>query len=345
MKALTENTLQFTSRGATRCLAERSVPRRLSQRENRELKNLLLRPVGNHAIIDLSHGKGVLPHMEEIAVVATDELVSKTSAVSDFFSSLGLNGLSTVLSALIVFIICLIVIKLFCRLMDQIFARSRHIDETVKRFLRTAVKIVLWTLAIVIVAGALGIPTASLVAVISVAGLALSLSVQNILSNLFSGITLLISRPMSVGDYVEIGANAGNVHSIGLLYTVLVSPNKQVITIPNGDVASASIVNYNREPLRRAQFTFNADYSDATEDVIAALLDAAETMPAVVHEPAPEAFINSYQDSTIEYGLNVWCDPNTYWDVVHGINGLVREQFTAHGVHMSYSHVNVHLIQ
>ena len=177
------------------------------------------------------------------------------------------------------------------------------------------------------------------------AGLALSLSVQNILSNLFAGITLLVSRPMSVGDYVEIGANAGNVHSIGLLYTTLTSPNKQVITIPNSDVASASIVNYNREPLRRVQFTFSADYADATEDVFAALLDAAKAMPSVVDEPAPEAFINSYLDSTIEYGLNVWCDPGAYWDVLHGVNALVREQFTAHGVHMSYQHLNVHMIQ
>ena len=274
----------------------------------------------------------------------TDAIVSKTSVFSDFFSSLGLAGLSTVLSAVIVFVICLIVIRILTAVTDRLFAKTRHLDETVKRFLRTAIRISLWTLAVVIIAGTLGIPTASLVAVVSVAGLALSLSMQNILSNLFSGITLLLSRPMSVGDYVEFGSNAGTVHAIGLFYTTLISPNQQVITIPNGDVTSAAIVNYTREPRRRVQFTFGADYDDPTEDVYAALLDAAKEMPKVLTDPAPDVFINDYKDSVIEYGMNLWCDPGDYWDVLHGVNGLVREQFAKHGVHMSFNHVNVHMV-
>ena len=284
--------------------------------------------------------------MEDITDLAEipDQIVQQTSVISDFFSSLGLSSLSTILTAIVVFIICLIVIKVVTTATDKLFARSRRIDETVKRFLRTAIKIILWVLAIVIVAGSLGIPTASLVAVISVAGLALSLSLQNILTNIFSGITLLLNRPISVGDYVEIGANAGSVHSVSLFYTVLISPNQQVITIPNSDVASAAIINYNRMPNRRVQFTFGADYDDPTEDVFAALLDAAKAMPKVLEDPAPDVFINSYQDSVIEYGLNLWCLPGDYWDVVHGINGLVREKFADHGVHMSFNHVNVHMI-
>ena len=275
----------------------------------------------------------------------TDAIVERTSVISDFFSGLGLAGLSTILSAIVVFLICLIVIKVVTRVTDAIFQKSRYIDETVKRFLRTAIKIALWTIAIVIIAGTLGIPTASLVAVISVAGLALSLSVQNILANLFAGITLLLSRPMKVGDYVEVAGHAGNVHAIGLFYTILISPNKQIITIPNSDVTSAAIVNYNREPKRRIPFTFDADYDDPTADVVAALLDAAAEMPLVLDDPAPDAFINKYKDSTIEYGLNLWCDPNDYWDVLHGVNALVREQFAKHGVHMSFNHINVHMVK
>ena len=147
-----------------------------------------------------------------------------------------------------------------------------------------------------------------------------------------------------MGDFVEIGSNTGRINSIGLFYTTLVSLNRQVITIPNGDVAGAAIINYSREPRRRAQFTFGAHYDDATEDVLAALLDAAREMPLVLSDPAPEAFVNSYQDSNIEYGLNVWCLPDDYWDVLHGVNALVREQYEKHGVHMSYNHLNVHMV-
>ena len=281
----------------------------------------------------------------DVAADAADEIVAKTSVFTDFFASIGLSSVSSLLSAILVFLLCAVAIKVVTGITNRLFARSRLMDETVKRFLKTAIKIVLWCLAIVIIAGTLGIPTASLVAVVSVAGLALSLSMQNILSNLFSGITLLLNRPMSVGDYVEVAGNGGTVHSIGLFYTVLISPNKQVLTIPNSDVASATITNYNREPNRRVQFTFGADYGDATADVFAALLDAASECGKVLSDPAPEAFINSYQDSNIEYGLNVWCLPGDYWDVLHDINALVREQFAKHGVSMSYNQINVHMMK
>ena len=289
-----------------------------------------------------------VPEVVEVAEAAVEHVSQTTGAIRDwirsFLSSLGLSGLSTILSALVVFLICLLAIRIITRLADRIFEKSKRTDPTVRHFLRTALKIVLWAVAVVIVAGTLGIPTASLVAVISVAGVALSLSMQNILTNLFSGITLLLTRPMSVGDFVEIGPNTGKAYRIGLFYTTLIGLNKQVITIPNGDVASASIINYNREPYRRVQFTFGAHYDDATRDVLDALLDAARETPLALSDPAPEAFISSYRDSNIEYGLNVWCRPNDYWDVVHGVNALVREQYEKHGVHMSYNHINVHMI-
>lgn len=282
--------------------------------------------------------------MENLTNTVTGEISAGAGALASFFSSIGLSGLSSVLSAIVVFLICLIVIQLLTRLTNRILDKSRHTDETAKRFLRTAIKVALWALAIVIIAGALGIPTASLVAVISVAGLALSLSMQNILTNLFSGITLLFTRPVSVGEYVEIGATAGTVHSVGLFYTVLITPNKQVVTIPNSDVASAVITNYAREPLRRAQFVYGADYDDPTEDVKAALMDAARSIEQIVSDPEPNTFISAYKDSTIEYTINVWCQPADYWTVVAAMNETVREQFAAHGVHMSFNHVNVHMI-
>ena len=276
---------------------------------------------------------------------AAESVAQKTGVISEFFSNLGLASLSSLLSALVIFIICALVIRVLTTLMDKIFAKSKHIDETVKRFLRTAIKIALWALAIVIIAGALGIPTASLVAVISVAGLALSLSVQNILTNLFSGITLLFTRPVAVGEYVEIGGTAGTVHSVGLFYTTVHTPNGQVVTIPNSSVAGATIINYGREKLRRVQFVFGADYNDPTEDVKAALLDAAKSVDKVFTDPAPFAFISDYKDSYIEYTVNVWCDTANYWDVVAAMNEAVRESYASHSVHMSYAHINVHMIE
>ena len=281
---------------------------------------------------------------EEAVISATEDVVKSTGVIRDFFSSLGLESLSTLLSALVVFIICAVVIRAITALTDRLFKASRHIDETVKRFLRTAIKISLWTLAIVIVAGALGIPTASLVAVISVAGLALSLSVQSILSNLFSGITLLFTRPVAVGEFVDIGGNTGTVHSVGLVYTTINTPNGQVVTIPNSTVAGSVITNYGREKQRRVDLVYGADYDDPTEDVLAALLDAAAGVEQVLADPAPVAHIKSFQDSVIEYTLMVWCDTDDYWTVFFALNEGVRRSFAEHGVHMSFNHINVHML-
>lgn len=282
---------------------------------------------------------------EEPIAAATDAITGGAGKLSGFFASLGLGEfLSTLLSAVIVFVICFVIIKLLTKVTNRILDNGKRVDETAKRFLRTAIKIFLWVLAIVTVAGALGIPTASLVAVISVAGVALSLSLQSILTNLFSGVTLLFTRPVAVGEYVEIGANAGSVRSVGLYYTTIVTPNGQIVTIPNGDVAGAAIVNYGREPKRRAQLLYEADYDDPTEDVIAALLAAAAREPRFLTAPAPDAFINGYKDSTIEYGLNIWVDISDYWNALHSMNALVREEFEKHGVHMSFNHINVHMV-
>ena len=261
------------------------------------------------------------------------------------FQSLGLSGGRVVISAIVVFVICLIAIRVIMKAVEKLFARSKKMDTVLQGFLKTVVRIVLWMLAIVVVAGTLGIPTASLVAVISVAGLALSLSVQNILSNLFSGITLLITKPFGAGDLVDIGASTGTIRTIGLFYTVLDTLDKRVISIPNSDVTGAAVVNYSRNPLRRVDMTFNASYDDSTEAVRAAILEAAQADGRILADPAPFIVVSAYKDSSVEYIVRLWCRNADYWDVYFGMNERVRERFDANGVHMTYNHLNIHMIQ
>ena len=259
--------------------------------------------------------------------------------------SLGLSGGKVVISAILVFLVCLIAIKILMKAVEKLLARSKKMDSVLQGFIKNAVRIALWALAIVIIAGALGIPTASLVAVISIAGLALSLSVQNILANLFSGITLLITRPFGAGDLVDIGANTGVVKTVGMFYTVLDTLDNRVVSIPNSDVTGASVVNYSRNPLRRVDMTFNASYDDSTEAVRAAILEAAQADERILADPAPFIVIGKYKESSVEYIVRLWCRNADYWDVYFGMNERVRERFAADGVHMTYKHLNVHVIQ
>lgn len=258
---------------------------------------------------------------------------------------IGSMALSTLISAVLTFITCFIVMQIILKTLERILGRANKIDGTLKGFIHSAVKIVLWILTGIIVAGALGIPTTSLVALISIAGLALSLSVQNILSNLFSGLTLLVSKPFKSGDYVEVGGRNGIIKSVGLFYTQLNTLDNVSINIPNSDVTGTTVMNYSREPLRRVDRVFSAAYESSTEDVKAAILEAISRDEKILRDPAPFVRLSEYKDSCIEYTVRVWCKCADYWDVFFNLNENVRESFAEKGVEMTYNHMNVHILE
>ena len=258
---------------------------------------------------------------------------------------IGSMALSTLISAVLTFITCFIVMQIILKTLERILGRANKIDGTLKGFIHSAVKIILWILTGIIVAGALGIPTTSLVALISIAGLALSLSVQNILSNLFSGLTLLVSKPFKSGDYVEVGGRNGIIKSVGLFYTQLNTLDNVSINIPNSDVTGTTVINYSREPLRRVDRIFSAAYESSTEDVKAAILEAISHDEKILKDPAPFVRLSEYKDSCIEYTVRVWCKCADYWDVFFNLNENVRDCFAAKGVEMTYNHMNVHILE
>ena len=258
---------------------------------------------------------------------------------------IGSMALSTLISAVLTFITCFIVMQIILKTLERILGRANKIDGTLKGFIHSAVKIVLWILTGIIVAGALGIPTTSLVALISIAGLALSLSVQNILSNLFSGLTLLVSKPFKSADYVEVGGRNGIIKSVGLFYTQLNTLDNVSINIPNSDVTGTTVINYSREPLRRVDRVFSAAYESSTENVKAAVFEAISRDEKILRDPAPFVRLSEYKDSCIEYTVRVWCKCADYWDVFFNLNENVRDCFAEKGVEMTYNHMNVHILE
>lgn len=259
--------------------------------------------------------------------------------------SIGSMALSTILSAVLTFLVCYIALKLVMKVLNRLLSCVTKLDGTLKGFIESAARILLWILLAVIVAGALGIPTSSMVALISIVGLALSLSVQNILANLFSGLTLLVTKPFKAGDYVEAAGKAGVIKTVGLFYTQLDSLDNVAISIPNSDITGSTINNYSSEPLRRVDMHFCASYDAGTEDVKAAIMDAVARDSRILGDPAPFVRLSEYKDSVIDYVVRVWCKGSDYWDVYFDLNENVRECFSEHGVPMSYQHVNVHVVE
>ena len=266
-----------------------------------------------------------------------------------FFSSmsevyLGKLSLSSILSAVVIFIICLIVIKIVSALVKKALESSK-MEKGLRNFIASAVKIALWAIAIIVIAGSLGIDTASLVAVLSVAGLALSLSIQGIASNLFSGVTILATKPFVSGNYVSVGGIEGTVESIGLFHTTVKTVDNKLVFVPNSEVTSSKVTNYTHEPMRRVDITFGADYGCGIEDVKAAVEELMRDNGMVLDNPAPFVSVLSYKGSNIEYVLRAWCKTDDYWNVFFAMNEGLLPALKKHGLAMSYDHVNVHMIE
>lgn len=253
---------------------------------------------------------------------------------------LGSFSLATVLGALVVFLACCIVIRIIRSVIGRVLGKSR-LEKGLKSFISSLVSVGLWAIAVIIVAGTLGIPTASLVALLSVAGLALSLSIQGIMSNLFSGATILATKPFVSGDYVELGGVSGTVESIGLFHTEILTVDNRRIFVPNSDVTASRIINYSGEPLRRVDLVFSAGYDCGTQTVKEALYAAAHSVEQVLDTPETEVYLSAYKDSNIEYALRVWVNNADYWAVYFALQETVREKFAEYGVSPSYPQVKI----
>jgi small conductance mechanosensitive channel len=261
------------------------------------------------------------------------------SQIISFFSSITLEKL---LPAVITLLICLLVTKFLLRGLEKVLDRSR-IEKTLHGFLRTLTRIALYALTVLITAQQLGFQVTSLVAVFSVAALAISLALQGALSNLASGIVLLTSHPFKVGDFVEVDSVSGTVQEIGLTYTQIATPDNKVIFAPNSGVTSGKVINYTVEGKRRVDIVVTASYDCALADVKASLLGSTTRVEKILPDPTPVVYVTAYQDSNIQYTLRCWVATADYWDVYFALMEQVKTDFDENGVVMTYPHINVHM--
>lgn len=274
-----------------------------------------------------------------------EEVAENVESTIAFFTSGDVNAiLKTILTTVVLLVVCLIVKSVLLKGWQRVLDKSR-IEKTLHGFLRSTAKIVLWFVTIIIVAGSLGIDATSLIAVLSVAGLAVSLSIQGSLSNLASGITILLTRPFVVGDYVDMGDTEGTVKEIGMIYTKLNTVDNRRVILPNSAITSAKLINYSAESRRRVDITVAASYDAPLEEVRSALMALIAAHPKTLQEPdAPTVHVEDYGDNAISYTIRVWCATPDYWDVRFDLIDSIKGAFDQKGVEMSYPHVNVHMV-
>ena len=254
-----------------------------------------------------------------------------------------MNALSKVLPALILLVIGLLAIRIILSIVKKVLDSSR-LEKAAHGLIKSLIRVVLYLLLGLIVADKLGIDVTGVIALASVLTLAISLSVQNALTNVIGGITLLYTHPFKSGDYVEVAGKAGTVNEITMTYTKLTTPDNKVISIPNSSVVSGDIVNYTVTGTRRVDFTVRAAYTENAQKVIDALV-LAGTVDKALLNPAPIAVISSYAEGAVEYSLRVWTKSEDYWDVYFLVNQNIKDTFDAQGIRVGYPHMHVFMQQ
>ena len=235
----------------------------------------------------------------------------------------------------------IVLIYLVMKLLTKLLEKSK-LEPVAHKLIKTVVRVALYILLALMVADKVGIDVTGVVALASVLTLAISLSVQNALSNVIGGFTLLYTKPFRAGDFVEIAGQSGTVQTIGLTYTQLATADNKLVSIPNSAVVAAEIVNYTVTGTRRVDITVSAAYTCPSEAVLEALQEAGR-VPTALDTPAPFAAVKNYGESAIEYVLQIWCKSDDYWTTLFEGNKNVKAVFDKRGVTMTYPHINVHL--
>ena len=248
---------------------------------------------------------------------------------------------SSLLKAVVILVAGALGIRIVMKLIRITLEKSR-LEKAAHSLIISLAKAAMYILLGLVTASALGIDVTSVVALASVLTLALSLALQNMVSNIIGGFTILYTQPFHSGDYVEIAGQGGTVTEINMTYTMLSTPDNKQIAIPNSSVVAAQIVNYSAAQTRRVEVVASASYDAPVQKVLDALIRAG-SVDKVLADPAPAAVVTAYGDSAISYSLRLWVKNADYWDVYFQVNKRVKEIFDEEDICMTYPHLNVHL--
>ncbi|WP_047045468.1 small-conductance mechanosensitive channel MscS [Vibrio mexicanus] len=257
---------------------------------------------------------------------------------SDLLVQYGVN----IFSALLILFIGNIVVKAVANSVAKVLNKKK-MDKAVIEFIHGLVRYTLFVIVLIAALGRLGVQTASVVAVIGAAGLAIGLALQGSLSNFAAGVLIVGFRPFKSGDYVEIGGVAGSVDSIQIFQTILTTPDNKMVVVPNGSVIGSPITNYSRHETRRIDHVIGVSYGadlKKTKEVIAKVLEADER---ILKEPGTTIGVVALADSSVNFVVRPWVKTADYWDVYFDSLQAIKEALDAEGIEIPFPQMDVHL--
>ncbi len=252
-------------------------------------------------------------------------------------------GIKIVL-AIVILIAGKVIIGFIMKFLNKVFEKGR-MEISVKKFLLSLARALLYFVLIIIICNQVGIDTTSFIALLGTAGLALGLALQGSLSNFAGGVLILLLRPFSVGDYIiDAGSGKeGTVEKIDLFYTYLYTPDNRSVIIPNGNLTNSTITNVSSQDKRRvdieAGISYNANMADAKR-VIEALMEKDER---ILHDEQNAVVIKELAASQVTVLMRAWVRTENYWDVYFDMTEKIKNAFDKAGIEIPYNQLDVHV--
>jgi small conductance mechanosensitive channel len=272
--------------------------------------------------------------------------------MNDVIESIDVNELipqavswaTNILLAVVILLVGLWIAGKVNKLIVNIGKKNKHLDDTLFRFLGSLGRYVIMAFVIIAVLNRFGVQTASIVALLGAAGLAVGLALQGAMSNLAAGVMLLIFRPYKVGDFIDAAGRFGNVVEIDMFTTVLQTFDNQQIIIPNSQIWGEQIVNHSHHEIRGVDMTFGVAYDQSIDKTRAVIDKVLAEHPHILAEPKPFVEVSTLNDSSVDFVVRPFCNGAHYFDVLYSVPEQMKKALDEANIEIPFPHRKVILV-
>ena len=282
-----------------------------------------------------------LTHLHALAEGTGKTIITSTNNLVKLAIPYGI----TFAIAVIIFVIGILISKIITNLLRKVL-QGRNIELTIAKFICRLVYAILMIFVVLATLSQLGVQTTSLIAILGAMSLAVGLSLKSSLSNLASGLLLVVFRPFKTGDYIKIGSYEGTVDEINLLFTEMLNSSNQQLTIPNSKFMSDAIINFSSKDTRRTDMIIGIGYNDSIQQSKALLQSIIEKDPRIILKPSlPVIAVNELADSSVNILIQYWTKRTDFAATKRELIESIKVEFDQAGISIPYPQMDVHMIK
>jgi len=248
------------------------------------------------------------------------------------------------IAAVLTLVLGLLIANFMVGMVKRVLNKSK-VDPSLQSFLSSLVGILLKVMVYISALGMLGVEMTSFVAILGAAGLAVGLALSGTLQNFAGGVMILFFKTFKVGDFIEAQGYSGTVKEIQIFVTILTTPDNKTVIIPNGPLATGTLVNFSAQPNRRVDWTFGIAYGDDVDKAYEVLAKLIAEDERIKTDPEPFYAVSGLADSSVNIVVRVWVNAADYWGVFFRMNELVYKRFPDAGLSIPFPQRDVHVYQ